>query len=110
MRIFSPNSGKLRVTYNFGAISNAFWNLGLTGVMIEAFILGFIVVFLQKGFKFFLKYDAFFLIYMTTIFYIPNSILVDGFWNTMDTGNFLLNMFIVAVIILFLKIKVRIKI
>lgn len=98
-KVFNFDLNDYKVTYNFGGISNAFWNFGVSGIILEGLMLGMLVVWLHKKFLQFINYDSFFLFFMTTFFFIPNSIIVDGFWNTMDACGYFMNLLVALVIV-----------
>ena len=102
-KVFNQELNEAKITYNFGGISNAFWNFGLAGVILEGLILGIAVVWLHRKFLKFIHYDSFFLFFMVTFFFIPNSIIVDGFWNTMDGCGYFLNLLALGIILKFLS-------
>jgi len=108
-KVFNESLNEAKITYNFGGISNAFWNFGLVGVILEGLFLGIAVVWLHRKFLKLINYDSFFLFFMTTFFFIPNSIIVDGFWNTMDGCGYFLNLITLGIILFFLSIKLKVK-
>jgi len=108
-KVFNSDISSNPVTYNFGGISNAFWDLGMAGVAIEGLFLGIAVVWLHRRFLQYINYDGFFLFFMVTFFFIPNSVIVDGFWNTMDGCGYLLNLLITGIIVFVLKISAKTK-
>jgi len=108
-KVFNEELNEAKITYNFGGISNAFWNFGLTGVILEGLFLGIAVMWLHRKFLKFIKYDSFFLFFMATFFFIPNSIIVDGFWNTMDGCGYLLNLIVLGIILSFLSLNLKVK-
>lgn len=105
--VFGSNLSEIRATYNFGGISNAFWNLGIMGVILEGLMLGIAVVWLHRKFLRYINYDSFFMFFMTTFLFIPNSIIVDGFWNTMDGCGYFLELIVAAVAVTILGFKRR---
>ncbi len=98
-KVFNSELNESKITYNFGGISNAFWNFGIAGVLLEGLFLGIAVVWLHRRFLEFINYDSFFMFLMTTFFFIPNSIIVDGFWNTMDGCGYALNLLITGIVV-----------
>lgn len=109
-KIFNTDLNELKITYNFGGISNAFWNFGLAGVILEGLFLGTAVVWLHRRFLKLINYDSFFMFFMTTFFFIPNSVIVDGFWNTSDGCGYFLNLIVLGVVLSILNLKLKIKI
>lgn len=105
--VFNSGLSGIKTTYNFGGAANAFWNFGIAGVIIEGLLLGIAVVWLHGRFLQYLYYDSFFLFFMTTFFFIPNSIIVDGFWNTMDGCGYFLNIAAVTVVVGILSFGIR---
>lgn len=108
-KVFNQDLNEVKITYNFGGISNAFWNFGVAGVILEGLFLGIAVVWLHRKFLRFINYDSFFLFFMVMFFFIPNSIIVDGFWNTMDGCGYFLNLVVLCVIIGILSFNLRFK-
>jgi len=106
-KVFNTDINDVKITYNFGGISNAFWNFGIAGVILEGLFLGIAVVWLHRKFLKYINYDSFFLFFMVTFFFIPNSIIVDGFWNTMDGCGYFLNLIILGVLLLILSLRIR---
>jgi hypothetical protein len=106
-KVFNSNINESKITYNFGGISNAFWNLGLAGVILEGLLLGTMVVWLHRRFLGLMNHDSFFLLFMTTFFFIPNSVIVDGLWNTMDGCAYFMNIIIAAVIAASLSVSFK---
>jgi len=104
-KVFNTDINELKVTYNFGGISNAFWNFGLAGVILEGLFLGIAVVWLHRRFLKLINYDVFFMFFMTTFFFIPNSVIVDGFWNTSDGCGYFLNLLVLGVVLSILSFK-----
>lgn len=97
-KVFNEDLNDAKITYNFGGIANSFWNFGIAGVILEGLFLGIAVVWIHRRFLRFINYDSFFLFFMMTFFFIPNSIIVDGFWNTMDGCGYFLNLFVLGII------------
>ncbi|OGI01171.1 MAG: hypothetical protein A2104_07510 [Candidatus Melainabacteria bacterium GWF2_32_7] len=108
-KVFNTDINEAKITYNFGGISNAFWNFGIAGVVLEGLFLGIAVVWLHRKFLKYINYDSFFLFFMATFFFIPNSVIVDGFWNTMDGCGYFLNLIILGIVIVLLSFNFRIK-
>ncbi len=106
-KVFNVDINNAKITYNFGGISNAFWNFGIAGVILEGLLLGTAVVWFHRRFLKFINNDGFFLLFMTTFFFIPNSIIVDGFWNTMDGCGYFLNLALTVFVIWILSLKVK---
>jgi len=104
-KVFNQELNEAKITYNFGGISNAFWNFGIAGVILEGLFLGIAVVWLHRKFLRFINYDSFFLFFMATFFFIPNSVIVDGFWNTMDGCGYFLNLIVLGFILWVLAFK-----
>jgi len=104
-KVFNTDINDVKITYNFGGISNAFWNFGLAGVILEGLFLGIAVVWLHKKFLKYINHDSFFLFFMMTFFFIPNSIIVDGFWNTMDGCGYFLNLLALGIVLWILGFK-----
>lgn len=109
-KVFNEELNEAKITYNFGGISNAFWNFGIAGVFLEGLFLGVAVVWLHRKFLRFINFDSFFLFFMMTFFFIPNSIIVDGFWNTMDGCGYFLNLIALGIIFGNLSLKLKIKV
>jgi hypothetical protein len=108
-KVFNTDLKDAKITFDFGGISNAFWNFGIAGVILEGLFLGIAVVWLHRKFLKFINYDSFFLFFMVTFFFIPNSIIVDGFWNTMDGCGYLLNLAVLGIIFIILNLKLKLK-
>ena len=106
-KVFNTDINDAKITYNFGGISNAFWNFGVAGVVLEGLFLGIAVIWLHRKFLKFINYDSFFMLFMSTFFFIPNSIIVDGFWNTMDGCGYFLNLMVLSIIIGILSFRAK---
>ena len=108
-KVFNTDINESKITYNFGGISNAFWNFGTAGVILEGLLLGTAVVWLHRRFLKLINYDSFFMFFMVTFFFIPNSVIVDGFWNTMDGCGYFLNLLVLGVILSILSLKLKLR-
>ena len=66
-----PDAYNANIGFEFGGISNAFWDMGVSGVMIEGLLFGLFVAWIQNCFRRLIKYDVFFLFLNLIFFCIP---------------------------------------
>ncbi len=106
-----PNHFKHKIILLYSGISNAFWNIGLAGIILEGLLFGTLIAFFEKNFHSLIKYDFVFLIYLSILVWIPGFYTESGFLNTDYVfSRLIVNIITISLLTLILTKKIKLKV
>ena len=108
LKIF-PEVFESKVGFDFGLVSNLYYNLGIFAIVIGGFLLGLFTILCEILFKSYINKDSFILLYMLFLYPFFTTVLNIGIINSPNIIAWFITIPLLVIIVCIANLKIKIK-